>query len=146
VLPAGRCYFDAKVWTKEALAAGRDALAPLAAEAEALQAQLEARLDHDRGDRRLDGTDVMDTVAAYGDVATLVARRDVALGRKRALEEELCWPGDVARVAFGGWPGSEQDLGVAPGRVYVRRRRTLFEDEFDVIGTWRARPIVGDDG
>ena len=80
------------------LAAGRQKLAPLVADTRAAQDELERALDHNEGDRRLDGSDLIETAKAYGDVAGLVGRRDGALRRQREAEAGLAPAGDRPAV------------------------------------------------
>ena len=139
-LPAERLYFAAAIWREDELRGGAAALRPLVEETRAAQARLEARLDHERGDRRLDGVNPIDTALAYKDMADLVARRDAALRRQRDLEAELLLPRDAAALPMGPWPGSAEPLAVAQGGIMVRRKK-FFADDNLILGKWRATPV-----
>ena len=137
-LAPGRCYFEAAVWrSPNDLAAGRQKLAPLVADTRAAQDELERALDHNEGDRRLDGSDLIETAKAYGDVAGLVGKRDGALRRQREAELDLRLP--ATDPLFGRWPGAGEPVGLAPTRLYGLKE-SLFGDEHLAIGTWRIRP------
>ena len=104
-LAPGRCYFEAAVWrSPNDLAAGRQKLAPLVADTRKAQDELERALDHNEGDRRLDGSDLIETAKAYGDVAGLVGKRDGARRRQREAEADLRLP--ATDPPFGRWPGA----------------------------------------
>jgi hypothetical protein len=137
-LEPGRCYFEAAVWrSPNDLAAGRQKLAPLVADTRAAQDELERALDHNEGDRRLDGSDLIETAKAYGDVAGLVGKRDGALRRQREAEADLRLP--ATDPPFGRWPGAGEPVGLAPTRLYGLKE-SLFGDEHLALGTWRIRP------
>ena len=137
-LEPGRCYFEAAVWrSPNDLAAGRQKLAPLVADTRKAQDELERALDHNEGDRRLDGSDLIETAKAYGDVAGLVGKRDGALRRQREAELDLRLP--ATDPPFGRWPGAGEPVGLAPTRLYGLKE-SLFGDEHLALGTWRIRP------
>ena len=139
-LAPGRCYFEAAVWrSPNDLAAGRQKLAPLVADTRKAQDELERALDHNEGDRRLDGSDLIETAKAYGDVAGLVGKRDGALRRQREAEADLRLP--ATDPPFGRWPGAGEPVGLAPTRLYGLKE-TLFGDEHLALGTWRIRPVT----
>ncbi len=139
-LAPGRCYFEAAVWrSPNDLAAGRQKLAPLVADTRAAQDELERALDHNEGDRRLDGSDLIETAKAYGDVAGLVGKRDGALRRQREAELDLRLP--ATDPPFGRWPGAGEPVGLAPTRLYGLKE-SLFGDEHLALGTWRIRPVT----
>lgn len=139
-LAPGRCYFEAAVWrSPEDVAMGRRQFAPLVAETRRTQEELELALDHNEGDRRLDGSDLIETAKAYGDVAGLVLARDGALRRQRDAELELALP--ATDPLFGRWPGAGEPVGVAPTRLYATKQ-ALFGDEHLALGTWRIRPVT----
>jgi hypothetical protein len=137
-LAPGRCYFEAAVWRSPGdLAAGRQKLAPLVADTRKAQDELERALDHNEGDRRLDGSDLIETAKAYGDVAGLVGKRDGALRRQREAELDLRLP--ATDPLFGRWPGAGGPVGLAPTRLYGLKE-SLFGDEHLALGTWRIKP------
>ena len=139
-LAPGRCYFEAAVWrSPNDLAAGRQKLAPLVADTRKAQDELERALDHNEGDRRLDGSDLIETAKAYGDVAGLVGKRDGALRRQREAELDLRLP--ATDPPFGRWPGAGEPVGLAPTRLYGLKE-SLFGDEHLTLGTWRIKPVT----
>ena len=142
-LPAERLYFAAGVWRREELARGAAALEPLVEETRRTQERLERRLDHERGDRRLDGTNPLDTALAYKEMADLVGARDAALRRQRDLEAELLLPRDASKLPMGPFPGSEEPLALAPGGIMIRKKKSFFAfaDEYLILGKWRATPL-----
>ena len=139
-LEPGRCYFEAAVWRSPGdLAAGRQKLAPLVADTRKAQDELERALDHNEGDRRLDGSDLIETAKAYGDVAGLVGKRDGALRRQRDAEMDLRLP--ATDPLFGRWPGAGGPVGLAPTRLYGLKE-SLFGDEPVTLGTWRIKTVT----
>ena len=73
----------------------------------------------------MDGSDLIETAKAYGDVAGLVGKRDGALRRQREAELDLRLP--ATDPLAGRWPGAGV-RGPAPTRLYglavLRRRAT----------------------
>ena len=139
-LPAERLYLSAVVWRGDAAsAAAAAAIAPFRSATREAQAALEAALDHETGDRRLDGADAVEMAKAYADVAGLVARRDASLLRLRNAEDEFPSraPEDVSEA--GAWPGAPGKVAFASGEVAVKRRG-FFGDDYVLLGTWRAVP------
>ena len=102
-------------------------------------------MDHERGDRRLDGTNPIDTAMAYKDMADLVSRRDAALRKQRDLESDLLLPKDASALPVGTWPGSSEPLALAPGGVMMRRKKFLMPDDYIILGKWNAVPLDDDD-
>ena len=134
-----RLYLFAPCWREEEYHRGKAAMTPIVAAAKEAQRVLDEQLEHEGGDRRLDGTDPIDTIAAYKDMAQLVADRDEKKRRRR--EAEKVYPresDDDSRM--GHWPGSTEPLVIGRGNVLIKRRR-LFGEEFLVIGRWSAVPV-----
>lgn len=159
VLPArSRLLLQGKGWRETALDVGRDKIRPLQRAAHQTQQRLNAQLSHEKGDRRLDGTDLKETLAAYGDVAKLVWERDEARAK---LQEALRVYPPVAAVfddnnnynsnknndgndlPEGPWPGDVEWLSLSKDAernpIYLQ-----LEGGQDVqrVGTWRAEPIL----
>ena len=61
-------------------------IVPFQTELKEAQQLLDDNLSHETGDRRLDGTDPIETIKAYGDMAALVLNRD---RKQAALREAL---------------------------------------------------------
>jgi hypothetical protein len=137
-----RLYLEANCWREDEFEIGRSAYQPYFTAYQLAQQKLEAQISHDTGDRRLDGTDPLQTLAAYSDVAKLVAQRDEKL---RLLQEaELVYPRDVESIVEGPWPGATEWLFIDPTLLSIKRRK-VFLDEYQTIGEWYAKPILQDD-
>ena len=132
-----RLFLYAPCWREEEYSRGKAAMTPIVAAAKEAQRVLEEQLEHEGGDRRLDGTDPIDTIAAYKDMAQLVADRDEKKRRRR--EAEKIFP-KATDNAMGHWPGSTELLVIGTGSILIKRRR-LFGEEFQVIGKWSAVPV-----
>eukprot|EP00957_Ditylum_brightwellii_P157611 11996134-Ditylum_brightwellii.AAC.1 len=86
-IPTERIYFVANCWREKEFNIGRRSIEPIERSYRRAQQKLEKKLDHDTGDRRLDGTDALDTIAAYGDMAQLVQDRDDKLYKLKEAEK-----------------------------------------------------------
>lgn len=135
-----RLYLSAHVWRSDELPAGRRRLAATRRRYRDAQDAVEARLSHESGDRRLDGTDLLDTAAASVDMAGLVRRRDARRSELREAQTTLPYK-DLS--APGAWPGDDQPLIVQEGTIAVKKRTGgLFGiDELVVVGRWTAAPV-----
>jgi hypothetical protein len=152
VIPAGtRLYGTAPCWRQSDYAIHQARLLPLQRRIDAAQAAMDQRLDHAYGDRRLDGTNLVDTVGASLDMARLVAERDEAV---RAWREYAGGGGGTTAAARsccsppGPWPGSNEALIVGQGAISALRSRRNNEPwrmflgrDYCTIGTWTATPI-----
>jgi len=155
-LCAERLYFTANAWRESELQLGIRRFRPIQSEFLEAQRVVDDRLSHDTGDRRLDGTNLLDTALASIDMAKLVGRRDDALFKLRGAERTLPNPDAMELSLPGHWPGSTEKLAIAKGKIAVRRKRKdaggiLFGggDEFYILGTWTAAPLstaANDDG
>jgi len=142
-LDAGeRLYCTANCWRESELEVGRKRIQPLVQAYEEAQERIDQRLPHETGDRRLDGTNLADTVLAYADMAVLVKQRDDRLQELRDAELKLPSP-QVKLSTSGRWPGTTEELVVAPGKVVVQRRNPFGVEEFYIVGTWTASPLEG---
>jgi len=122
-LPAGtRLYFAASAWREQDFEVGIAKVLPLQAVLKASQAVLDENLSHETGDRRLDGTDPLETLKAYKDMTALVLDRD----RKRAtLQEALDQDGHgypaSQDLPEGPWPGATEWLTLSEANpIYAR--------------------------
>jgi hypothetical protein len=133
---------------------------------ESTQRLLEERLNHDTGDRRLDGNDIFETLGGYRDIAELVTERDVR--RREWGEIEGVLPKflniDVSRKVdisnllededrWGIWPGDTELLTVERGIILavVEKEKTKAKvfpwmqqdgaSEMVIVGKWSAVPV-----
>jgi hypothetical protein len=138
-LKAGeRLYATSNCWRKTDFEIGRKRLAPYLKRLDETQRIITARLDHKDGDRRLDGTDIVDTAMGSIDMAMLVNQRDELLSELRSVQQKL--PGTTDISGLGHWPGSTEKLVIAEGKVGVKRKKGFWE-EFQIVGTWMATPL-----
>jgi len=138
-IPAERIYFLANCWREKEFQLGCRAIEPIERSYRRAQQKLERKLDHDTGDRRLDGTDALDTIAAYGDMAELVRNRDDRLYKLK--EAEKIFPANSGDVSKGAWPGATEWLAVSPKGGMAIRKKKMFGEEFQIVGTWTASPL-----
>jgi hypothetical protein len=147
-LPAPeRIYFSAKCWREDEVERAYKRLKPIQDAFSMAQRKLDQALAHETGDRRLDGNDLIGTLAGMRDTAQLVLDRDEAL---RNLEQAKAWYPTMAEndLPEGPWPGQIEWLSMEPRFLVVRRpsKNLIFGgDEFHVIGTWKAAPILDDE-
>jgi hypothetical protein len=133
---------------------------------ESTQRLLEERLNHDTGDRRLDGNDIFETLGGYRDIAELVTERDAR--RREWGEIEGVLPKflniDVSRKVdisnllededrWGIWPGDTELLTVERGIILavVEKEKTKAKvfpwmqqdgaSEMVIVGKWSAVPV-----
>jgi len=137
-LPAERLYFMAKCWREPDLEAGSRRMRPIELAAQEAQRRLDEKLSHETGDRRLDGTNPLDTIAGSMNIAKLVKERDDRAYELREAEKKL--PRNAASLRLGPWPGTTDDLAIARGTVAVKRQ-TLLGEEFHIVGKWKAIPV-----
>jgi len=137
------------------------------------QQQLEEQLNHETGDRRLDGKDLFETLGGYKDVAELVLERDekrrkwkevegvlpkldssINTGRRvdidKLLQDERRW---------GIWPGDTELMSIERGVILAvaasesKQKMGFFPwmqdggavEEPVVVGKWSALPLFDDD-
>ena len=136
-----RLYLFAPCWREEEYDRGKRILAPITAAARNAQRALDRVLSHESGDRRLDGTDPIDTALAYKDMALLVAERDEC--KRKLREAEQVYPRERDNIILGFWPGTTEALAIGRGTIIIKKKR-LFVDELHVIGRWNAEPLVED--
>jgi hypothetical protein len=138
-LAVGRLYFMAPCWREPDLAIGYRKIKPIEAAAQTAQQRLDSQLSHESGDRRLDGTNPIDTALASIDMAGLVKERDDRVRDLREAERKL--PRNPRELPVGFWPGTMDKLAIAPGSIAVKRKK-MFGEEFHIVGKWTAVPIA----
>eukprot|EP00562_Extubocellulus_spinifer_P013040 CAMPEP_0178545830 /NCGR_PEP_ID=MMETSP0697-20121206/3845_1 /TAXON_ID=265572 /ORGANISM="Extubocellulus spinifer, Strain CCMP396" /LENGTH=307 /DNA_ID=CAMNT_0020178411 /DNA_START=97 /DNA_END=1020 /DNA_ORIENTATION=+ len=137
---ADRLYLFAPCWREGEYQRGKMAMEPIVAAAKEAQRVLDEQLSHEDGDRRLDGTDPIDTVLAYKDMAKLVADRDERKRRRR--EAEKIYPRDDDEAIMGAWPGTTEPMAIGSGAVLLKRKKLLGYELF-TVGRWGAVPAQG---
>jgi hypothetical protein len=137
-LPAERIFFMSKCWREEDLQIAARKMKPYEIAAEEAQRRIDEQLSHETGDRRLDGTDPLETALGTISMAKLVRDRDDRMRELREAENTL--PRNAKSLRLGFWPGTDEKLAIGEGTVAVRRKK-LFGDEFHILGKWRAIPI-----
>lgn len=137
-LSAERLYFMAQCWRETDFQKGKQRIKPLEQAAREAQERLERQLNHESGDRRLDGKDIVDTLAGSFSMAQLVMDRDNKLRDLREAERTL--PGKLVSLP-GHWPGTTEPFVLARGTLAVKRKK-LLREEFHIVGKWRAAPLT----
>jgi hypothetical protein len=133
-----RLFATANCWREVDFEIGRKRLRPYIKRAEDIQNAINARLEHTSGDRRLDGTDFVDTALGSIDMAVLLNQRDEMFSELRKVQQTL--PGTKHVSNLGHWPGTTEKLVIAEGKVGVKRRKGIWE-EFLIVGTWTASSL-----
>eukprot|EP00980_Cylindrotheca_fusiformis_P027848 scaffold22560_cov135-Cylindrotheca_fusiformis.AAC.59 len=148
-----RIYLIAKCWREEELERALKRLQPIHTAFMQKQKRLIEALEHETGDRRLDGKDPIQTMMGMKDTAQLVIERDEAW---RVFQEaNVVYPTvDINSDVFpdaenlewqeGPWPGQIEWLTIEPLYMMVRRKKLLLGEEYHVIGTWAAAPVLED--
>jgi len=136
---------------------------------ESTQRLLEVKLNHDTGDRRLDGNDILETLGGYRDIAELVTERDVRRSQWGEIEGVLPKMVNVNASRnvelsnllededrWGIWPGDTElmttERGVILAVVEKEKSKTkmfpwMQQDgaaETVKVGKWSAVPIFED--
>ena len=130
-----RIYGTANVWRDSEFERGERKMRPIYNEYKELQKLVDETISHETGDRRLDGTDPLDTVLAYKDMTEMVLRRDQA--KMKLKDAEDTYPPVEVEIEEGRWPGDEEWLSVFPTGLAIRRN-TLLGQEFCPCGSWKA--------
>jgi hypothetical protein len=138
-LPAERIFFMSKCWREEDLKIAARKMKPYETAAEEAQRKVEEQLSHETGDRRLDGTDPLETALGTISMAKLIKDRDDRMRELREAENTL--PRNAERLKLGFWPGTDEKLAIGEGTIAVKRKK-FFGDEFHILGKWRAIPIL----
>ena len=139
-----RIYLTSKCWREDDVEYAYERLKPIQQSYENAQERLDNALSHEYGDRRLDGNDIIDTIAGMKDTAQLVIERDQAL--RNYEEAKVIYPTiPLSKLPEGPWPGQVEWLSLEPKMLLVRREKFLVGDEYHIIGTWTATPLLEDD-
>ena len=169
-LPENQLLFlQANTFREEEYFRGIRTLLPYESAKDDSQRQLEEQLDHDGGDRRLDGSDLVQTLEGYRDMTSLVLEREEKRARWMEVKDSLPRMPSVVKAQgtsgldkllddddrFGVWPGDTALLTIERGAIYavVREERTgllgFMQDgsqpELIPVGTWKAAPLFEDD-
>jgi len=152
-----RIYLTGKCWREDDLENALDQMLPIFRDYIGKQETLESQLEHDTGDRRLDGADPIQTLLGMKDIANLVLERDEALRRYEeakkvypSLVEELSSDPykelhvDDLNLQEGPWPGQIEWLTLEPKTLFVRRIN-FMKEEYHLVGTWNAEPLFHDE-
>ena len=147
---------------------GVNTLRPYQYAKENSQKMLDEQLNHDSGDRRLDGTDLLQTLEGYKDVAGLVLKRDESYRKWKDVEgvlplmdsSELNY--DIETILdddrWGVWPGDTDLMTIERGIILAvvekkEKSKGLFswiengDEGADtvMVGTWTAEPVWDDE-
>ncbi|CAB9502436.1 expressed unknown protein [Seminavis robusta] len=135
-----RLYFAAHCWRQSDWVKGRQKLQPTLEAYERAQAKLEDQVSHESGDRRLDGVDPLETLAAYKDMAGLTLDRDDKLRQLLDAQEYLPPP---ENLPLGNWPGSTELMALAPMEIFVQEKKGFLgnQQEYHLLGSWNAKPF-----
>lgn len=135
------------------------------------QSQLEEQLNHETGDRRLDGNDILETLGGYKDIAELVMERDDKFRRWKEIEGVLPKVDssiDTGRRVeinnlledekrWGIWPGDTELMTIERGVILAvvakrdeQKNIGFFPwmqdagsvEETVVVGKWSALPMM----
>eukprot|EP00970_Alexandrium_tamarense_P012364 scaffold2874_cov110-Alexandrium_tamarense.AAC.6 len=135
------------------------------------QKMLEEQLNHETGDRRLDGNDLIETLEGYKDVAGLVWERDEKRRKWREVEGALPVITDstTANVdveammddddKWGIWPGDTELLTIERGVILAvverkEKKKGMFPwmdggggnaEDTVLVGRWTATPMFDED-
>lgn len=158
--------FHSNAFRTQQYSSGVKTLLPYQYEKDKTQRMLEEQLNHETGDRRLDGNDIFETLGGYKDIAELVMERDQK--RRTWAEIEYVLPKldssiDTSRKVdidslldrsdrWGIWPGDTElmtiERGVMLAVVAKESKEGLFpwlqQDRVEVpvvVGKWSASPV-----
>ena len=156
--PGQRLYFVTQGWRETEYALAVRAMRPIHQRYSIAQETLQQNLSHESGDRRLDGTDALETLQAYGTMAQLVLERDLTRAEYQQALEDFPPPvksmnGDNEELILpeGPWPGSDEWLTIGPKErnpiLVAAPGKGLFGaagGELRAIGTWMAEPVLSE--
>jgi hypothetical protein len=161
ILPAqSRLLLSGNVWRETALDVGQQQIRPIVDAARLAQRRLDEQLSHESGDRRLDGVDLGQTIAAFGDMASLVWKRDET--RSKLQEALRVYPpvdndndyndgynsgydSNTEYLPEGPWPGDNEWLSISNAGADLNpiyMCHLTQQDEIRLVGTWSAEPIL----
>lgn len=139
VLSPQRLYLMANAWRENEVDVAKQRYGRVKQAFDLAQERLDSQLSHDSGDRRLDGTNILDTAAASIDMVALVKRRDDALFELRQGQQTLP---HKSLSLIGDWPGSDEGLAIQEGSIAIKQKGGFFNpDELVVVGRWTATPM-----
>ena len=161
--------FQCNTFRKSQYSSGVQTLLPYQYAKERSQRLLVEQLNHETGDRRLDGNDLLDTLSATKEMAKLVIERDKM--RSKWLEVESVLPKldssidtsqgiDINTLIdddekWGIWPSDTELMTIESGIIYAvvnakKEKQGFFQSllqdnskkgEPVVVGRWNAKPI-----
>ena len=123
VVTPQKLYLATQAWRTPEYHVGQRRLQRVQQRYQSAQDALEAQLSHASGDRRLDGTNLLEAAAASMDMASLVKRRDDRLSELRQAQVTLPYK---ELSAPGAWPGSDQALVIQEGMIAVKKKKGGF--------------------
>lgn len=135
-----RIYLTANCWRGEEFNIGSKRMQPLKQDYQDYQSRIEERLEHESGDRRLDGNNLVDTAMGSIDMGILITKRDEARFRLKQAEQKLP---NTDKLVSGNWPGSTEPLYIAKGRIEIKESQLL--SDYKTVGTWTATPLETSD-
>eukprot|EP00578_Thalassiosira_sp_NH16_P028716 CAMPEP_0181088420 /NCGR_PEP_ID=MMETSP1071-20121207/6777_1 /TAXON_ID=35127 /ORGANISM="Thalassiosira sp., Strain NH16" /LENGTH=347 /DNA_ID=CAMNT_0023170335 /DNA_START=228 /DNA_END=1271 /DNA_ORIENTATION=- len=166
-----RLLLQSNTFRTEQYSSGIETLLPYQYYKDKSQKQLEEQLDHETGDRRLDGGDIFETLGGYKDVAEMVLERDEK--RRKWKEVEGVLPKldkidtdrrvEITKLLedekpWGIWPGDTELVTSERGVILAvvkkessKQKMGLFPwmqdggvEEPVVVGKWSMLPIFDD--
>lgn len=157
-LPEDTCLLlKANGWRRSEYEEGLRTVLPYRLRKDESQRRLEEQLDHDTGDRRLDGNDLLETMVGMKDAAVLVSERDEA--RRRWKEVDRMLPSSKEgklrtrpeEEKWGKWPGDTEPFAIERGVVVAavggKTKKSSWlpwpsgegaGEEMVVVGKWTA--------
>lgn len=105
--PGSTFYLQAQAWREADFDVGIQKIQPLYRRYQKATKMLEEVLSHEKGDRRLDGTSLVDTLQAYGDVSQLVWQKESAQDAYQQGRTTLGYPHPTKIWPEGPWPGDD---------------------------------------
>jgi hypothetical protein len=146
---------------------GLSTILPYQHDMEYSQQLVDRQLNHKSGDRRLDGTNMIQTLEGYKDIAQLIKVRDDCKRKWKEIKNVL--PKTKKNISsnqqFGIWPGDTELLTVERGVIMALVKKTCKKNssmvsslipwiqqqqekeddeatEYVVVGTWNAIPVL----
>ncbi|KAL7544662.1 hypothetical protein ACHAWF_008032 [Thalassiosira exigua] len=157
--------FTSNAFRKGQYSDGIQTLLPYQYDKEQSQMVLEKQLNHETGDRRLDGNDLLETLGGYKDMADLIVERDDKRRKWREIEAVLPkLDTDIPRrveidksvleddARWGLWPGDTEFMTIERGVIVAvvaneNKKTGMFpwladnvSEESVIVGKWSAIP------